>query len=409
MTSTFTWLDYSEHDRRKALDVIGLFNERETRDELGIGSVRDGFADLFFPGTTTIQTRARYFLFTPWIYTSLEARRTPSASFAERARQEEIRLIGALSASDDPDGTIGVQAQAHLQRLPSTIYWLGLGSWGIRTYPGSQDQYYRSADWFYLSATRTMRDDDGEPVDRRMGRRWHQGLPPVPPEFPKRASMRLAKLEAEYLRERIMSAAPRSLLAFLVDRGKPASGSEFPWEHPQFGEFPAWVREQLDHARNFSEVIHGSALLYNLMIAELAGKHELSTAYREKLRGWWLMLEGRRGALAAWSRGRLWEIVGSSGARVSHQARLFIDRWLDLALSGDGIERLVEDEGTRRLIRERERTLKGALSRLDERNQRARELWSGAAGTARLSYRWPVASRIVQDILAGLARDEPHA
>ena len=35
MPSTFTWLDYSEHERRKMLDVIELFGEKTTRDELG--------------------------------------------------------------------------------------------------------------------------------------------------------------------------------------------------------------------------------------------------------------------------------------------------------------------------------------------------------------------------------------
>jgi hypothetical protein len=41
--STFVWLDYSERERRKMLDVVDLFREHDTRDELGIGSVRDGF------------------------------------------------------------------------------------------------------------------------------------------------------------------------------------------------------------------------------------------------------------------------------------------------------------------------------------------------------------------------------
>ena len=49
--SQFAWLDYSEHERRKMLDIVDLFREHDTRDELGIGSVRDTFADLFFPGT----------------------------------------------------------------------------------------------------------------------------------------------------------------------------------------------------------------------------------------------------------------------------------------------------------------------------------------------------------------------
>ena len=43
--SAFVWLDYSERERRKMLDVVDLFREHDTRGELGIGSVRDAFAD----------------------------------------------------------------------------------------------------------------------------------------------------------------------------------------------------------------------------------------------------------------------------------------------------------------------------------------------------------------------------
>ena len=31
-------------------------------DEIGIGLIRDAFANYFFPGTSTVQTRAKYFL-----------------------------------------------------------------------------------------------------------------------------------------------------------------------------------------------------------------------------------------------------------------------------------------------------------------------------------------------------------
>jgi hypothetical protein len=96
MTSTFTWLDYSERERRQMLDVISQFREQDTRDELGLGSVRDAFADLFFPGTSTIQTRARYFLFVPWIYRNLENKRVAAEKVAQRARNDEIKLIYAL-------------------------------------------------------------------------------------------------------------------------------------------------------------------------------------------------------------------------------------------------------------------------------------------------------------------------
>jgi hypothetical protein len=67
MTSTFTWLDYSERDRRRMMDVVSLFTEPDTVDELGLGTVRDAIADLLFPGTSTIQRGARYLLFIPSI------------------------------------------------------------------------------------------------------------------------------------------------------------------------------------------------------------------------------------------------------------------------------------------------------------------------------------------------------
>ena len=75
MLSTFTWLDYSEQERHRALDVISLFKLQDTRDELGLASIRDAFAERFFPGTSTIQTRARYFLFVPWLSLEVERRR----------------------------------------------------------------------------------------------------------------------------------------------------------------------------------------------------------------------------------------------------------------------------------------------------------------------------------------------
>jgi uncharacterized protein DUF6361 len=46
MMSAFVGLGYSERERRKMLDVVDLFREHDTRDELGVGSVRDAFADI---------------------------------------------------------------------------------------------------------------------------------------------------------------------------------------------------------------------------------------------------------------------------------------------------------------------------------------------------------------------------
>src|SRR3954466_1042348 len=105
--SVFVWLDYSERERRKMLDVVDLFREKDTRDELGIGSVRDAFADMLFPGTSTIMTRARYFLLVSWTYQRLERLRVGSAEIAARARRSELNLVQPIEDSDDNDGNIG--------------------------------------------------------------------------------------------------------------------------------------------------------------------------------------------------------------------------------------------------------------------------------------------------------------
>ena len=61
------WIDFSKEQRNKVIRVINLLSEPEAVDELGIGIIRDGFANIFFPGTSTIQTRSKYFLLVPYI------------------------------------------------------------------------------------------------------------------------------------------------------------------------------------------------------------------------------------------------------------------------------------------------------------------------------------------------------
>ena len=70
--SALTWLDSSERERRSVLELVSALTEPGTLDELGIGTIRDTIADRLFPGTSTIQTRARYFLFIPWILQIVE-------------------------------------------------------------------------------------------------------------------------------------------------------------------------------------------------------------------------------------------------------------------------------------------------------------------------------------------------
>ena len=61
------WVDFSKADREKVLDVMNLLQEQGAVDEIGIGLIRDAFANYFFPGTSTVQTRAKYFFIVSYI------------------------------------------------------------------------------------------------------------------------------------------------------------------------------------------------------------------------------------------------------------------------------------------------------------------------------------------------------
>ena len=389
------------------LDVVDLFKEQGTRDELGIGAIRDAMAELLFPGTGTVQTRARYFLFIPWIYLDLERRKKTSKEFAAAARTVEINLIEALARSHrgQGEGVIGIEARAGLKRLPSNIYWLGLATWKIRLAHGSQDQFHRSLDRYYRVLAPRSRTGEGDaPVTILPN--WHTGLPEAPDTFPEKANFSLRRVEADYLRVRIMTSVPTSLLAFLVDKGRDDDSANYPWFHPQFGQFPSAIREQLEHARNFSETIHGAALFYNFLLAEKSANRERLKQYQDELKVWAENQAARETEFSQWDQQRFWDIVKRDPTvHISLPTQNFVQSWLQLALAPDIASRLKSHAPARQLIQLRERSLKGKLARLENRD--ALRNWNGAAGAGRLDYRWRQAKTIVDDILVG--RKGSHA
>src|SRR5580658_3224968 len=138
MSATLTWLDHDAADRDRMNRILALFRERDTRDELGVGVIRDLLADELLPGTSTIQTRLRYMLFVPWIYHRLEEKRRDSKTYADEAHRMEVAIVKALiDKGDDSAGVFGKRAGGGLKRLPSSVYWAGLGLWQIRRFQGS--------------------------------------------------------------------------------------------------------------------------------------------------------------------------------------------------------------------------------------------------------------------------------
>lgn len=402
--SSFSWLDHSEEQRRRMLEVVSLFREQGTVDELGIGPVRDAISGALFPGLSVLHTRARYLLFIPWLARKLEAEQVPSRRASDRFRRLEIQLIYALIAGEGEEdtgrGIIGIDARDNLKRMPSVVYWGALRRFGILRHPGTVNQYLRSLDAGRRADRHASRDDEGELTEGGYGV-WHAGLPEPPEALLEEATFELSIEEADYLEERILTSVPGSLFAHLVAERAAADVDE-PWQHPALASADQAVRDATDHARAFSSVMHAATLTYNLVLArkvrDLHGHDQADRVdeYRQRLADWAGEVHADAAFFNRWDRDEFWHLVIKHNPRIHPFSRDFVLRWTERALGDpDG---LVDDEEAARLVSDRERRVKGPLARVADLRQLER--WSGASGLGRLDYRWSGAARaIVRDIV----------
>ncbi len=143
------WIDFSKSERNKVMNVIHLLNidNQGAVDELGIGAVRDAFADYFFPGTSTVQTRAKYFMIVPYVL--MEAGTGAygaDTNIILRRISDEERKCRDILIRESADGVIGsLVPDSWVIRAPSNIYWNGIRKLGIFKADLSIREYVRQS------------------------------------------------------------------------------------------------------------------------------------------------------------------------------------------------------------------------------------------------------------------------
>jgi Family of unknown function (DUF6361) len=396
--STLRWLATSERERQQARALVTAMQQKESRDELGIGSVRDAISDLLFPGTSTLQTRARYFLLIPWAYQQAVARGGKKALPA-RVRDAEVDVIAKLAASTgDKRGLIGRDAGAALQRMPSAVYWQGLHVWGVRRMPGPQSLIERT---LTRRPASVARDDDGDALDGGGLGVWHDGLPVAPPGNPEGATFALSYAEADYLAERLRCepGTRGSMMASLTALDVDHEQIDYAWNHPHLRTLPETQRQVVEQGRRFSLLMHGAAWIYNVILATMDERPDVEAEHRASYLEWSVRIEEQRDVFAAWDLAELWRVVAFAGVSVPPRTQLFVNEWLT-AVCDDDTADLVDREDVRDLIIQRERRMKGSNARTA--NDRALKQWGGASGTLALDYRWSTARLLLGDIRSGL-------
>ena len=85
-------------------------------DELGIGTVRDAFSDMLFPGISTLQTRAKYFVILPYLFAQAENHRFKHRrDVLAYIHNEEFTLVKTLVKNSGPEA-YGIVGSRNMER-----------------------------------------------------------------------------------------------------------------------------------------------------------------------------------------------------------------------------------------------------------------------------------------------------
>lgn len=408
MPSSISWLDYSEAQQKQLRELIGLFSESGTLDDLGIGTIRDAISNSLFPGTSTIQTRSRYFLFIPWIFGHAE-REHPRNLVAKAADMERL-LISALKTGGEDSGVIGARVGASVKTLPSAIHWSGLVRYGIFSQPHVTIRQYGRR----FAAGPSSAEAEDERVDRSFTF-WNRAIPDPPEDFFdfKQADFEMSHDEATWIAERIGSSAGpaqgQSLLSsYLGDRRSisDVKQSDFFWDAPTPARTPEAVKQLVGHAQMFSCAVQGATTLYNMMLAENRLKLDPPPTSDDELVSpeyWRSELESWRDHAAAlrlqeWAQDvqEFRESLVENAGPPSNAFNNFVAPWAR-ALSED-LE-IWNSSSARSCVFNRERSTKKSQARFNS-DKRLRA-WSGNTGTGRLDFRWSQVKTMLTDISQG--------
>ena len=283
------WIDFSKSERDKVASVIEGLRKKGVLDELGIAQIRDGFANLFFPGTTTIQTRAKYFLMVPYIFKYLESNSIKDSDKLKKELEDlekecAIKLLGEDMSDDDEEeedesGVIGkrsIRQGKWVKRPPSSIYWAGLKTYGIILHPSfSIDEYLNT-----VSIRKSLKENiskSGNSNDSSDEGRDDKGYGDIQSfnfwnietytkDWKENLKMDLTKEEGKFLKRQIIESCPDSMIAFILKNNRTDI-----FEYDSFSDlediakFSDNLEYQFNLAKDFSDFNFVLRILFNVV------------------------------------------------------------------------------------------------------------------------------------------------
>jgi len=378
------WIDFSQEERNKVLATLKLLGTQTALDELGIGVVRDAYADILFPGISTIQTRAKYFVLIPYIFAKADKQSyTRNREVLQWINNFEDKLVSVLVSNSEPKATGIIGSDAMRQRRtvkmkPTSIYWNGLRTFEIAR---NNKISLSHACNIVMAKSHRLRTSsvklDGETFDDQNANHGDFVLfSPILPDYDleKETSIELTHSEAEFLFDKITKAmvTKNTLLALLLK--KRVNFNSF----NQIDEnmLPYTIKRDYQLAKSFADFIIGAHLRYNLIYSNYE-----DLDMKLKFENWKADFDFGSFAIDA-----VFDRINCNKKTVDFCKAFF--RYIE---NGDmiAIDKLIED---------REKDVKGPRAKL----RKPEEYRYTPVHNYKLDYRFGTARVIIDDIIRGL-------
>lgn len=404
--STLGWVDFSSTDRDQVAKILAMLREPGTLDELGIGQIRDAFADLLFPGFSTIQTRAKYLITVPRIFrdyhlmTKTEKKRIRLVEYLKVQENEVARKLVEKHGSEE-EGIIGSTriATGGVTRRPSSVYWNAYRQFGIIKTDASLSEFCREYEKEDISRHHVTELEDG--TDDEIHHAVQVKIPSYDPLWMKELSLELTHEEADFLYQYIMQSyhiaesVPSQLLKHdLLDKALEEEYSSLEALSVLLNNeqsVSSICKDTLKLANEFSLAMEGPHIRYNIILARKNGFENSVAKYTNEYAQWKAEVLGKNlfyeHAEDAWL----------SGAKREHSRPFkgrttgFVKSWSALVRSGASDEVLDELVEKQAIDNKKERSL-----------LRKKVVNEGWIGIRRLDYRWFYVRKILIDIQQGI-------
>jgi hypothetical protein len=418
--SAIGWVDYSSKERALVTEVLSMLKEKGTLDELGIGQMRDTFADILFPGFSTIQTRAKYlvtigYIFQDYLELPEKVRiKTDLIEFFSKKEDEVANQLVNNHGDNVPNGIIGRESLSSggVARKPSSVYWNALRQFDIVHAKTGFREFCK----LYQQAANSKVQIHHEEDDNNPSSEIHSLIDKEAYNYNWLEDVRvpLSKDEAQYLKNKIQrsplirNSVPsqiliNGLLSDVVEMNAKLENSDWRvnalYEWLKTTEVSDECKRILASSLDFSLVMEGAHIRYNVLIAkqmqdsELSRKIEFLEQNEQDFKQWKYDIQSNKENLFSEVNINNWfDILETHGRNINKSAREFIQEWCSKIRNGIAIDELDE------FIEKRAKDNKQARCLLNK----ALPETQGWVGIRKLEYRWPTALAILSDIQEGL-------